>query len=267
MAVRIIIAGVLGRMGREIASIVLRDPECILAGCTERPSHPSLGTDPAEYLGCAKTGVTIQHSLHAIDCRDAVIIDFTSPEATRDHLQEIKKNLARIVIGTTGLSGQDMKRVEEAATAAAVLHSPNMSVGVNFLFYLTKIAAERLGDDFDIEIIEAHHHFKKDAPSGTARRLGEIAASARGNSYGDVAQNGRNGMVGERTRKEIGMHAVRGGDIVGEHTVLFAGTGERIELKHCAQSRTNLAQGAVRAAKWLGTKPPGLYTMQDVLGF
>jgi 4-hydroxy-tetrahydrodipicolinate reductase len=149
----------------------------------------------------------------------------------------------------------------------SILMSPNMSLGVNLLFYLTQVAAQRLRDGFDIEIIEAHHRMKKDAPSGTARRLGEIAAQARGLSYEQAVRNGREGMAGERPCNEIGMHAVRGGDIVGDHTVLFAGFGERIELRHAAQSRQTFARGAVAAAKWLADKPAGLYSMRDVLGF
>jgi 4-hydroxy-tetrahydrodipicolinate reductase len=159
-----------------------------------------------------------------------------------------------------------VRRIEALASLAPVVFSPNMSLGVNLLFHLTGQIAARLGSDFDIEIIETHHRDKRDAPSGTARRLGEIAAAARGLSYDRDVRHGRAGLVGQRSDREIGMHAVRGGDIVGDHTVLFAGTGERIEVRHAAHSRATFARGAVTAAKWLADRPPGLYTMRDVLG-
>ncbi len=267
MATNIIITGVLGRMGREIARIVWTDNDMVLAGGTEAAGHQSTGSDIGEFLGLGKTGITICSSLKEIKCDNVVVIDFSSPASTRSLLEEIKGTDTRIVIGTTGLNESDMTMIKETARTNAILYSPNMSLGINFLFYLTKIAAEKLGSEFDIEIIETHHQFKKDSPSGTAKRLGEIASEAIGCSYNDVVRYGRNGLVGERPAKEIGMHAVRGGDIVGDHTVLFAGSGERLELKHSAQSRTTFARGAVAAAKWLHTQPCGLYAMHDLLEF
>lgn len=267
MATNVIITGVLGRMGKEIARIVCADNDMILKGGTELPTHPAIGSDIGDSLGLGKTGIMVYPSLKEIECDNAVIIDFSSPASTRSLLDEIKGTETRIVIGTTGLTETDMMMIKETARTNAVLYSPNMSLGVNFLFYLTKIAAEKLGGEFDIEIIETHHRFKKDSPSGTAKRLGEIASEAIGCSYDDVIMHGRNGLVGERPAKEIGMHAVRGGDIVGDHTVLFAGPGERLELKHCAHSRATFAKGAVTAAKWLHTQPSGFYAMHDLLGF
>ncbi len=267
MRAKVIINGVLGRMGKQITGIVLDDKEVDLVGCIEASPNDAIGMDIGDALGLGKTGILICSSLKDVNINNAVIVDFTTPGATRSLLNEIKGTETRIVIGTTGLTETDLALIQEAAGSNAILFSPNMSLGVNFLFYLTKIAAEKLGKDFDIEIIEAHHRFKKDSPSGTAKRLGEIASAAIGYSYNDTIKHGREGIVGERSAKEIGMHAIRGGDIVGEHTVLFAGPGERLELKHCAQSRTTFAQGAVKAVKWLYTQPPGLYSMQDLLGF
>jgi len=267
MAVGIVVNGVLGRMGKEIAQTVFTDSEVVLRGCIEREGHPSLGADIGGFLGIEKTGVTIRSSLKEIAGNVDVIIDFTTPASTRSLLQEIQGTTTAIVIGTTGLSDSDMALIKKASGANAILFSPNMSLGVNFLFYLTQIAAERLGGDFDIEIIEAHHRFKKDSPSGTAKMLGEIAAAARGSSYKEAASHGREGVVSERPTEQIGMHAVRGGDIVGDHTVLFAGIGERLEIRHCAHSRTTFARGAVKAAKWLHDQKPGLYSMRNVLGF
>lgn len=267
MSIKIVIHGVTGRMGQEIARIVVTDPDMVLAGCCDVPSHPAIGSDIGELLGMGKMGISVKASI--LDCidDDSVIIDFTTPVATTALIDKIKNSQARIVIGTTGLSDDEILNVREKAKTRAILFSPNMSLGVNFLFYLAKVAAEKLGNDFDIEIIEMHHRNKKDSPSGTAKRLGEIVAEALGVSSEKAMKHGRNGIVGARTPKEIGMHAVRGGDIVGDHTVLFAGPAERIEIKHSAHSRTVFAQGAVKAAKWLHARPAGIYSMKDVLGF
>jgi 4-hydroxy-tetrahydrodipicolinate reductase len=266
MPVKIIVAGALGRMGAEICRIALDDNETALAGCTERRGHPDLGKDIGSSIGAAPLGIVLKDSFDAAD-GDAVIIDFTSPDATIAMLEKTKDSSARAVIGTTGLADEQIKQLEVHSRDRAILFSPNMSIGVNLLFYLTEIAASRLANKSDIEIIEAHHRHKKDAPSGTARKLGEIIADAMGRAYDDAVINGRNGITGERSHNEIGMHAVRGGDIVGDHTVLFACEGERIELRHMAHNRSNFAQGAVIAAKWLSSQQPGLYSMRDVLGF
>ena len=192
---------------------------------------------------------------------------FYVPQATSALCDKLASRNTALVIGTTGMNEPEIEKIKKFATVCPVVFSPNINLGLNLLFYLTEVVSSRLKDDFDIEIIEAHHRFKKDAPSGTAKKLGEIAAAAIGLPYKDAIMNGRTGITGERTKKEIGMHAVRGGDIVGDHTVLFAALGERLELRHMAHSRSPLARGAVSAAKWLSSRKPGLYTMREVLGF
>jgi len=266
MTTNIIITGGLGKMGREIGSCVLDDAECRLAGCVEYPGHPSIGRDYGECTGRGAIGVPLSGSLAGLPVATSVIIDFSSTQATLSFLAECLGKKSRIVICTTGFDPAGIEKIKQASQMIPVVFSPNMSLGVNLLFVLTELAAKKLGGAFDIEIVEAHHRHKKDAPSGTAVRLGEIAASAIGMTYQDAIKNGRAGMVGARTNREIGMHAVRGGDIVGDHTVLFAGLGERLELRHVAHSRTTFAQGAVTAAKWLAGQGLGLYSMRDVLG-
>jgi 4-hydroxy-tetrahydrodipicolinate reductase len=253
-------------MGREIAAIALDDSAVRLIGAIEASRHPRLGKDIGGVCGRGDCGCLIQPEVKNIKVDTAVIIDFTAPAASMALLGQLKGSSARLVIGTTALSTQEQSRVQEFAKSTAVVFSPNMSLGVNLLFHLTDIVARRLGASFDIEIIEAHHRHKKDAPSGTARKLGEVAAAGAGLVYDSAVRNGRAGMVGERTNAEIGMHAIRGGDIVGDHTVLFAGNGERLELRHMAHSRTPLAAGAIAAAKWVSDKKPGLYSMKDVWG-
>ena len=267
MTVNIIVAGALGRMGREICAIILADGHCRLAGALEYDGHPDIGRDIGEILGHGHEGVAVSSSIAATGVTDGVVIDFTGPDATMKMIRESTGTSLRFVIGTTGLSANQIEEVKKASTSRAVLLSPNMSLGVNFLFHLTRLAAEKLGHSgFDIEIIEAHHRFKKDSPSGTAKRLGEIAAHAIGLSYEQAVRHGREGIVGERTTKEIGMHAVRGGDIIGDHTVLFAAMGEHVELRHTATNRATFARGAVHAAKWIGAQEAGWYSMPDVLG-
>jgi 4-hydroxy-tetrahydrodipicolinate reductase len=266
MTTNIIITGACGKMGREIAAVVLSDGACALAGCVEQPSHPAVGKDYGVLSGLDATGMTVSGSIGALAVDKSVITDFTSPEASLSLLDALEGKQARLVIGTTGFDKAGIGRIAKAAKKIPIVFSPNMSLGVNLLFALTDLAAKKLGASFDIEIIEAHHRFKKDSPSGTARALGEIAASARGTTYEDAVKNGRSGITGGRTSGEIGMHSVRGGDIVGDHTVLFAGLGERLELRHVMHSRATLARGAVVAAKWLAGQKPGLYSMRDVLG-
>jgi len=266
MAVHIIIVGVLGRMGREIARAALADREVRLVGCIEAPDNPCVGQPLGLHLGIDGCDAVIGASIDAYPVETSVIIDFTTPSSTCGLLDALGGRAARIVIGTTGMTAAQNERIRDSAKQSAVLLSPNMSLGVNLLFHLTKAAVERLGAGFDIEIIEAHHRTKKDSPSGTAKRLGEIAAAARGLSYDEAVRNGREGILGERPADEIGMHAVRGGDIAGEHTVLLAGQGERLELRHVAQGREALARGTIAAAKWLSVRPAGMYSMSDVLG-
>lgn len=266
MAVKIIVTGVLGRMGTEIARIAIDDQACELVGCTELPQSSAVGKPIGDFIGEKSVSCPISDSVASIPGDDSVVIEFTSPAGTMGVVDALRGSKKGLVVGTTGLDEQQLARLGELAQTNPVLVSPNMSLGVNLLFHLTQLVAKRLGDDFDIEIVEAHHRFKKDAPSGTAKRLGEVAAEAIGKTYQEAVKDGRSGMVGERTPKEIGMHAVRGGDIVGDHTVLFAGMGEKIELRHVAHSRTTFAKGAVTAAKWLSSKPAGLYSMSDMLG-
>jgi 4-hydroxy-tetrahydrodipicolinate reductase len=267
MAVDIIVIGVLGRMGRQIASAVLADRDTRLCGCTEAATHELVGKKLGPQIGEDGIDITVSASIDTLPVETSVIIDFSAPEATCELLEKVSNRNARVVIGTTGCSNEQNTCINKVSKQCAILYSPNMSVGVNLLFYLTQIAAEKLGEGFDVEIVEAHHRMKADAPSGTAGRLGEIVARARGLSYNNEVRHGRQGRIGKRTDREIGMHAVRAGDIVGDHTVVFAGQGERMELKHMAHSRMTFAQGAVLGAKWLHSQSAGLYSMRDVLGF
>ena len=267
MATNIIVIGALGKMGREICACTLDDDSVKLTGCVEYSGHPEMFRDIGDCMGRGTVGIKVTDDVLSLPVEDSVFIDFTSPKATGALCDKIASKKAAIVIGTTGMAEADIDKIKSLFRTCPVIFSPNMSLGVNLLFYLTDMVASRLKDDFDIEIIEAHHRFKKDAPSGTAKKLGEIAASALGLPYEKAIRNGRQGNIGERSKKEIGIHAVRGGDIVGDHTVLFAGVGERLELRHSAHSRRPLAKGAVLAAKWLSSRKPGLYTMREVLGF
>lgn len=266
MPVDIIINGACGRMGRMIAAVVLSDSAVRLRAAVDVADNPHCGEDIGLLCGLQPCGVVVQGGFSNVDVKDAVLIDFTTPAATIQTLKLLAGCGCAFVIGTTGLSDAEREQVVAYACSSPIVLSPNMSLGVNLLFHLTALAAKRLGMHFDIEIVEAHHHHKKDAPSGTAQRLGEIAADAIGKSYEEAIRHGRVGLVGERNRGEIGMHAVRGGDIIGDHTVLFAGPGERLELKHMAHSRTTFAQGAVCAAQWVAHQSSGLYSMHDVLG-
>lgn len=254
-------------MGIEIAGLVLNDNAFTLVGCVDRNGHPSVGQDYGICIGKGPLGIAVSAAVDPKAAENAVVVDFSSPQSTRALLEKAcSSGGPRLVIGTTGLNEADYALAQRAAKRVALLISPNMSLGVNLLFSLTEMVAKRLGNDFDIEIIEAHHRFKKDAPSGTAKKLGEVAANALGKEYESIVRHGRSGIAAnERPRGEIGMHAVRGGDIVGDHTVLFAGIGERIELRHMAHSRTTLARGAVAAAKWLSSQQPGYYSMRDML--
>jgi len=263
----IIINGALGKMGSEIARAICSDDHFSIGAAIERTNHPQLGEDYGLSLGKGSLNIPLTAAVDGDAAGTAVVIDFSSPQSTAAFLTLACINKMRIVVGTTGLSPNDYALAERAAKRSAILVSPNMSVGVNLLFSLTELISARLKDDFDIEIIEAHHRFKKDAPSGTARRLGEICAEAVGLPYNRAIRNGRSGIeANDRPKNEIGMHAVRGGDIIGDHTVLFAGMGERIELRHMLHSRTSLARGALIAARWLADREPGYYSMRDALG-
>jgi 4-hydroxy-tetrahydrodipicolinate reductase len=254
-------------MGVEIALVVLSNPALLLAAAIDRKGHPRCGDDYGACIGKGAIGVTVTDEIDPTILNKYVTIDFSSPPSTFALLEKARDTGARLVIGTTGLGEQELTLARKASENMPVLVSPNMSLGVNLLFWLTEQVSSRLKNDFDIEIVEAHHRFKKDAPSGTARHLGEIVSAAYGLPYDEAVKNGRSGMVSEdRPKNEVGMHALRGGDIVGDHTVLFAGMGERIELRHMAHTRSTFARGAVMAAVWLSTQKNGYYSMQDVLG-
>ncbi len=265
--IRIAIAGVAGRMGRTLVQAVVDKAGTakVCAGIT-LPNDPQLGTDIGLIAGVGALGVMACQSLAA--CREDfdVLIDFTSPDATLDHLDYCVAAGKAMVIGTTGFTAEQKQQISNAARLIPVVFAPNMSAGVNISLKLLQLAAKALGDDVDIEIVEAHHRHKKDAPSGTALRMGEVIAEALGRNLDDVAVYGREGITGERDRKTIGFATIRGGDIVGDHTVIFAGQGERLEITHKASSRMTFASGAVRAAVWLGSRPAGLYSIDDVLG-
>ena len=254
---KVAIAGAGGRMGQVLIDAVLADRELQLAAALDAAGSPALG----RAAGPVKVGP----DLGALAAAD-VLIDFTRPEGTLAHLEACLKQGKAMVIGTTGFSEAQKARIAEGAKRIPVVLSPNFAIGVNVVFRLAQTAARVLGDAYDVEIVEAHHRHKVDAPSGTALMLGQLVAGALGRDLGQVATHGREGDTGERPAKAIGFHAIRGGDIVGEHTVIFAGAGERVEVAVRSQSRMTYAAGALRAAKWLKGKGPGLYDMFDVLG-
>jgi len=264
---RIAITGAAGRMGRNLIEAVLADPQATLAGAVERSGHALLGTDAGALVGREALGVPLMDDLGAVLARGVdVVIDFTTPMATLQHIDICRRAGVRMVIGTTGLSSDQRLVLEQAARDVAMVAAPNFSVGVTLSLKLIELAAKVLGDEVDVEIIEAHHRHKVDAPSGTALAMGEAAARALGRNLKECAVYGREGYTGERDRKTIGFATVRAGDVVGDHTVLFAGIGERLEITHKASSRMTFANGAVRAANWAMERKSGLFDMQDVLG-
>ncbi|HEX9625506.1 MAG TPA: 4-hydroxy-tetrahydrodipicolinate reductase [Acidiferrobacterales bacterium] len=263
---RIAIAGASGRMGRSLIEAGHRHPEVELGAVLDRAGSPMLGRDAGELAGLGVLGVKVSSELGTVLKDFDVFIDFTRPEATLAYLETCRAAKKRMVIGTTGFDAAGQERIRNAARDIAIVFAPNMSVGVNLCFRLADIAARVLGEEVDVEIIEAHHRHKVDAPSGTALRLGEVVAAALGRDLGRDAVYGRQGHTGERARRTIGFATVRGGDIVGDHTVLYAGDGERVEITHRASSRQTFAHGALRAARWLAGRERGLFDMQDVLG-
>lgn len=262
--IKAIVVGAAGKMGGRIIHIIQETPSISLYRAVERPDHPSIGKDVGEVIGLGKMNILLEGDLKKAG--GDVIINFTTPKSSIESLEFAKDTGPAIVIGTTGLNPEQLQRMKDLAKNVRCVFSPNMSVGVNVMFKVVQEVAQTLGPDYDIEIFEAHHRLKKDSPSGTAVKLGELVAKAVGRDFGKVGVYGRKGMVGERTREEIGMQVIRAGDIVGEHTVLFGGIGERLEIIHRAHSRDNFARGAIRAALWVVNQPNGLYDMQDVLG-
>ncbi len=263
---KVAIIGAAGRMGGRLIHAVLEAEGLELAGAIERPGHPQLGQDAGLVAGAGELGVKISDDLAATMANADILIDFTFPDVTLQNLAVCAELGKMVVSGSTGFTPEQRAEAEKYAAKIPVVLAPNMSVGVNACFKLLKEAAKILGNDFDVEIVELHHNKKKDSPSGTAVRMGEVVAEALGRDYNQVANCHREGMCGERTKEEIGMQTVRGGDIVGEHTVYFIGMGERIEISHRAMSRDMFARGAARACQWLNGKGPGIYDMQDVLG-
>ena len=264
--VDIVVAGAAGRMGHRIVACLAGLPDLRLVAALEAPGHAAIGRDAGELAGVGKAGVSVGADAAAEITRDRVLIEFSVPEASLAHLKLVAQNGARAVIGTTGFSAVQRAEIGELAKRAAIVLSPNMSVATNVAFKLLATMAKALGDDYDIEITEIHHRFKKDAPSGTALRMAEVVAEALGRDLDQVAVYGRQGLPGERTRPEIGILSLRSGDVVGEHTVSFGTLGERLELVHRAHNRDTYARGALRAARFIAARPPGLYSMADVLG-
>ena len=263
---RIAVVGVSGRMGAVLCKAAAQADNATLTVAAARAGSDSVGKDAGELVGIGALGVKVIDDLSAVVDQFDVLIDFTRPDASMGFIEQCRQAGKKIVIGTTGYSDAQKAVIAEAAKDVAIVLAPNMSVGVNLALKLLALAAKVMGDYTDIEVIEAHHRHKVDAPSGTALRMGEVIADALGRDLKDCAIYGREGITGERDRKTIGFSTIRAGDIVGDHTVMFADEGERLEITHKATSRMTFANGAVRAAIWLKDKPNGLYDLQDVLG-
>ncbi len=261
----VVVAGAAGRMGSRVIACLADSPGLRLVAALEAPGHPALGRDAGTVAGVASTGVPITSDIGAITT-GRVLVEFSAPAPTLEHLRVVADRGARAVIGTTGFSVADREAITALGRRAPIVLAPNMSVAVTVALRLLATMAKSLGDDYDVEITEIHHRFKKDAPSGTALRMAEVVAEALGRDLGQVAVHGREGMPGERTQKEIGIFSIRSGDVVGEHTVSFGTLGERLELTHRSHNRDTFARGALRAVRFVADHGPGLYSMQDVLG-
>ncbi len=265
--IKAIVAGAAGRMGGRIINVINETEGIELGAAFEHPKSQKVGTDAGLVAGIGEIGVKIEDSLEKVLEKGDVIIDFTFHEASLNHVKIAARNRKPMVLGTTGFSKEELDEIHGLAKENfPLVQAYNMSTGINLLYKLVELTAKVLGEGYDIEIIEAHHRMKKDAPSGTAIKLLDVASKAMGWDTEECARFCRGGLIGERPSKQIGVQTIRGGDIVGEHTVLFAGIGERIELTHRASSRDTFAKGAVRAAKWIVGKEPGIYDMHDVLG-
>ena len=266
MSLPMIVCGAAGRMGRTLVTLIAQDPALQLQAAVESKGHPAVGSDAGTLAGVGNLGVPLSDDYAAVAAAEAVTLDFSTAAAAVEHLRIAASKEAAIVIGATGYTTAEQKELERMASRTRCVIAPNMSVGINVLLKLVAAAAKTLGQDFDPEIVEIHHRMKVDAPSGTALALGGAVATALGRDLEAESRSARQGVIGPRTPGEIGIMALRGGDVVGDHTVVFAGMGERLELIHRAQSRECLARGALRAAAWLVAQPPGRYTMADVLG-
>ncbi len=263
--INVAITGAAGRMGRTLVELASRYPGLRLSAAFERADAPQVGQDAGLLTPAGSLGVPLISGEELSAGNFDVLVDFTAPAVSMANVAQCRALRRAIVIGTTGV-GMDRSQLQEAARDIPIVWAPNMSVGVNLCFKLLDLAARVLGDEVDVEIIEAHHRHKVDAPSGTALRMGEVVANALGRNLSECAVYGREGQTGARDRKTIGFATIRAGEIVGDHTVLFAGAGERVEITHRAENRATFASGALRAAHWLAQQPPGLYDMQDVLG-
>jgi len=262
----IAVAGASGRMGSRIIALSNDMKDLKLTAALEHKGHINIGKDVGDVIGIGKIGVLISDDIKNVSQQADVIIDFSSPSGTISNLKLISDKPVPFVIGTTGFSKDEIEQIGLYSRDIPCVFAPNMSVGVNLLLKVLADIAKVTGDDYDVEIVEAHHRLKKDAPSGTAMKMAQVLASALNRNLDDTAVYSRHGLIGERSQKEIGIQTVRAGDIVGEHTVLFGGLGERIEITHKASSRDTFARGALRAALWIRKQTPGLYDMQDVLG-
>ena len=264
--VKAVVTGAGGRMGGRIITLISAVKDIRVVGSVEQKGHALAGKDVGEALGLGATGVRIDDDLGACIEKGDVVIDFTNHEASLRHLELAAKKKRAIVIGSTGFTAEEMKKAARLSKKTRCVLAPNMSVGVNVLFKVLDDVARILGDEYDVEIVEAHHHLKKDAPSGTAMKMAQIIAKALKRDLEKDGVYTRKGLIGERTKTEIGIQTLRAGDIVGEHNVMFGAVGERLEFIHRAHSRDNFAKGAIRAAKWIVGRKNGLYDMQDVLG-
>jgi 4-hydroxy-tetrahydrodipicolinate reductase len=264
--VELVVAGAAGRMGGRVITLARDAGNMRVVGAFERPGHPDVGRDAGEVAGTGPLGFPLAADPAPLLTPGRVLVEFTAPEATLEHVGLAAARGAGAVIGTTGLKPHEVEEIRRLAGRVPILLSPNMSVGVNLAFRVLALMATALGDDYDVEITEIHHRMKKDAPSGTAAKMAEVIAEALGRRIEEAGVYGRHGLVGERTSKEIGVHALRGGDVVGDHTVVFSTVGERLELTHRAHSRDTFAHGALRAARFVATARPALYSMHDVLG-
>jgi 4-hydroxy-tetrahydrodipicolinate reductase len=266
MTLRIAVTGAAGRMGKTLIEAIANAEDCKLTAALERPESSLIGVDAGELAGLGKSGVIINGDLNAVLAQFDLLIDFSVPAATLNNAKICGANGKKMVVGTTGFNPEQKAALLDSLKPVAACMASNYSTGVNVCFKLLEVAAQILGDDYNVEIVEAHHRHKIDAPSGTALSMGEVVAKALGRDLREVAVYGREGITGARKSETIGFATVRAGDIVGDHTVMFAADGERVEITHKASSRMSFARGAVRAANWLGAQQPGLFNMQDVLG-